>query len=276
LAKRLKVGFSWVVYLIKRITPRPPGCRRNRPLAHKNVPVLLDTPPPFTYTNSSSKGFIVHRFLIAFLFCFILLSVGAQGECKLPEEGRHKKEIVIGLVPEQNIFRQIERYTPLAEYLSRKTGLKIKLKVMTSYGEIVDNFVSSEMDGAFGGSLTYALAHNKIGLEVLARPEGLDGKTTCNGLIFVRQDSGISSITDMKGKRFVFVHKASTTGYLFPLVYFKQKGLLNYQGYFKETYCAGTHEDAIRDVLNRMPISAQQKTRYWTGWQERMPISARN
>jgi phosphonate transport system substrate-binding protein len=193
----------------------------------------------------------VNRFLIACLLCFILLSAAAQGECKLTEDSSHKKELVIGLVPEQSIFRQIERYTPLAEYLYNKTGLKIKLKVMTSYGNIIDNFVLSEMDGAFWGSFTYALAHNKMGVEVLARPEGLDRMSTCNGLIFVRKDSGIKSITDMKEKRFVFVHKASTTGYLFALVYFKQHGLEDYQRYFKETYFAGTHEDAIRDVLNK-------------------------
>ena len=185
----------------------------------------------------------MNRFLIAFFLCVISLSDCTPGECKRTEDNTPKEALVIGLVPEQNVFRQLERYTPLAEYLSSKTGVKIKLKVLIRYGDVIDNFVSAGMDGAFWGSFSYVLAHKRIGVEVLARPEAPDGTSNCNGLIFVRTDSGIRSIKNMKGKRFIFVDKASTAGYLFPLVYFKQQGVEDHRAYFKETYFAGTHED---------------------------------
>ena len=187
---------------------------------------------------------------MAFLLCLIIFSDCTPGGCEQTEYSSQKEGFVIGLVPEQNIFRQLERYTPLTEYLSSKTGLKIKLKVLIHYGKSIDNFVSGGVDGAFLGSFSYVLAHNKVGAEILARPKAPTGTSTCNGLIFVRTDSGIRNMSDMRGKRFVFVDKASTAGYLFPLVYFKQQGVENYQTYFKETYFAGTHEDAIRDVLD--------------------------
>jgi len=56
---------------------------------------------------------------------------------------------------------------------------------------------------------------------------------------------------DMRGKTFAFVDKATTAGYLLPLVYFKENGINDYPTFLKETYFAGTHEDAIYDVLNR-------------------------
>jgi phosphonate transport system substrate-binding protein len=203
----------------------------------------------------------VKRFLIAFLLCFIIFGYCTLGECKQMEDSSHKDTLVIGLVPEQNIFRQLERYTPLAEYLSSKTGLKVRLKALIHYGSTIDNLVSAGMDGAFLGSFSYVLARNKTGAEILARPEASDGTSTCNGLIFVRTDSGIRSIKNMKGKRFVFVDKATTAGYLFPLVYFKQQGVEDYRTYFKETYFAGTHEDAIRDVLEaKSDIGAAKNT----------------
>jgi len=158
---------------------------------------------------------------------------------------------VIGLIPEQDIFSQVERYRPLADYLSRKIGRKIELKMLTRYGNIVNNFVSSGMDGAFFGSFTYTLAHAKLGVGVLARPVNLDGASTYHGLLFVRKDSGIISIKDMQGKRFVFVDKATTAGYLLPLEYFHHNGVKNYRKYLGETYFAGTHEDAIHDVLEK-------------------------
>ncbi len=119
------------------------------------------------------------------------------------------------------------------------------------------------MDGAFFGSFTYALAHLKLGVEVLARPEGLDGRSTYHGLIFVRQDSGIRTMRDMKGKTFAFVDKATMAGYLLPLAYFKEHGISDYETYFKETYFTGTHEAAIYDVLDKKAdVGAAKNTIY--------------
>jgi len=169
--------------------------------------------------------------------------------------------VTIGLIPEQNIFRQMDRYEPLANYISRKLGIKIKLKVLPRYGNIIDNFVSEGMDGAFFGSFTYALAHARLGVEVLARPEDNEGRSTYHGLILVRKDSLIRTIADMRGKRFAFVDKATTAGYLFPLAYFKENGIKDYRAHFKEVYFAGTHEDVIDDVLNnKTDIGAAKNT----------------
>ncbi len=205
------------------------------------------------------------RTKICIMTCLcIALSAGTENlGATSPKEQRPEKPLLIGLIPEQNIFKQVERYEPLADYLSKKCGIPIKLKILTRYGNIVGNFVSLGMDGAFFGSFTYALAHRKLGVEVLARPEGFDGTSTYHGLIFVRRDSGIRTIGDMKGKRFAFVDKATTAGYLLPLAYFKTHGVKDYKAYLRETYFTGTHEDAIYDVLNRRSdIGAAKNTIY--------------
>jgi phosphonate transport system substrate-binding protein len=175
---------------------------------------------------------------------------------------RMRPPLVIGLIPAQNIFKQLDRYEPLANYLSTKIGTDIKLKVLTRYGNIIDNFVSAELDGAFFGSFTYTLAHAKLGVEVIARPEDSNGISTYHGLILVRKDSGIKTATDMKGKCFVFVDRATTAGYLLPLAYFrKENGIEDYRTFLGETYFAGTHEAAIYDVLNnKADIGAAKNT----------------
>jgi phosphonate transport system substrate-binding protein len=191
------------------------------------------------------------RKLIAACLCAFALG-GCAREAPPPQKSAAaKKTLLIGLIPEQNIFKQIERYEPLTQYLSRKTGTKISLKILPRYGNIIDNFQSSGLDGAFFGSFTYALAHAKLGVEVLARPVALDNTSTYHGLIFVRKNSGIRTARDMKGKRFAFVDKATTAGYLLPLEYFHAGGIGNYKEFLKEAYFAGTHEDAIYDVLTR-------------------------
>ena len=193
----------------------------------------------------------MHKLLAA--ACVFLLVFGL---CRNTEpfpavQSSRETVLLLGLIPEQQIFHQVTRYTPLADYLSKKTGLKIKLKVLSRYGNIIDNFLAAGMDGAFFGSFTYAIAHAKLGVEVLARPENPDGLSTYHGIIFVRKDSGIRTIKEMKGKRFVFVDKATTAGYLIALHYFKENGVSDYKSYFRETYFSGTHMDAIHDVLNR-------------------------
>ncbi|GAB4388369.1 MAG: hypothetical protein Kow0025_07220 [Thermodesulfovibrionales bacterium] len=176
---------------------------------------------------------------------------------------KSEKALLIGLIPEQNLFKQLDRYKPLAAYLSKHVGVKVDLIVLPRYGNILDNFVSSGMDGAFFGSFTYALAHARLGVEVLARPENLDGSSTYHGFIFVRRDSGIRELRDMRGKRFAMVDKATTAGYLLPMAYFRSGGVRDFSSFLGEVYFTGTHEDAIYDVLNgRADIGAAKNTVY--------------
>lgn len=197
------------------------------------------------------------------IFCLLL---SALPGCKKREDVSPKTaspgpEIVIGLIPEQNIFAQMDRYQLLSDYLSARIGRPIRWQVEPHYGTIIDNFRSSEVDGAFLGSFSYVLAHARAGAEVLVRAENINGISTNRGLIFVRRDSGIKSIRDMKGKRLALVDKATTAGYLLPLAYFKKMGVENYAAYLKEVYFTGTHTDVIYDVLSgKADIGAAKNT----------------
>ena len=201
-----------------------------------------------------NKDGLMRRVLLIAVLSFVAVAGCREPEAPPPQPKHIESNAVtvtIGLIPEQNIFRQMDRYDPFASYISKKLGIKIKLKVLPRYGNIIDNFVSEGMDGAFFGSFTYALAHAKLGVEVLARPEDNEGRSTYHGLVLVRKDSLIRTAADMKGKRFAFVDKATTAGYLLPLAYFKKHGIGDYKTYLKEVYFAGTHEGVIEDVLNK-------------------------
>jgi phosphonate transport system substrate-binding protein len=204
------------------------------------------------------------KLLIAALVVAPVLFGCSRSEPASPKDPPQRETILIGLIPEHNIFKQVERYEPFVEYLSGKIDRDIKLKILTRYGNIIDNFVSEKLDGAFFGSFTYTLAHAKLGVEVLARPEYFDGTSTYHGLMFVRRDSSIRTARDMKGKRFAFVDKATTAGYLLPLAYFRKNGVSDYSSYLREFYFTGTHEDAIYDVINKKTdIGAAKNTVFY-------------
>ncbi|MEK7332248.1 MAG: phosphate/phosphite/phosphonate ABC transporter substrate-binding protein [Nitrospirota bacterium] len=192
-----------------------------------------------------------------FLFNFILLSFVIS----MPFKVFAQEEILIGLIPEQNIFKQMERYRPLASYLSEKAGVKVKLTILSRYGDIVERFVSRSLDGAFFDSLTGAMAITRLGVEPMARPVNLDGKSTVRSYIFVRADSKINSVTDMKGKKVVFVDRATATGYLFAVAFLHENGIQDINRYFNEYFFTGSHDSAIYSVLdNRADIGSAQDT----------------
>jgi phosphonate transport system substrate-binding protein len=185
-------------------------------------------------------------------------------EKPIASDSASQPKFYLGLIPEQDLFSQKERYSPLVNYLSQKAGVNVEIRMLSRYGNIIDNFIAGQLDGAFFGSFTGALAIKSLGVEPVARPLWLDGKSTYYGLIFVRKDSNIKNAADMRGKRFAFVDKATTAGWLLPLNFFHEIGIEDYPSWFGETYFTGTHEDAIYDVLNgKADIGAAKNTVFY-------------
>jgi len=199
-----------------------------------------------------------------FLLLPIINSCSDQEEAPPDPQAHPQTKFYLGLIPEQDLFSQKERYAPLARYLSAKTGVDVELKILSRYGNIIDNFISGKLDAAFFGSFTGALAIKKLGVEPLARPEYLDGTSTYYGMVFTRKDSGIKDAAAMKGKRFAFVDMATTAGWLLPLHYFQDIGIDDYRTWFAESYFTGTHEDAIYDVLDgKADVAAAKNTVFY-------------
>lgn len=187
------------------------------------------------------KGFIT---VISFLFLAVVFLQPISAET-------NEKKILIGLIPEMNIFKQKERFKPLGVYLSKKTGVDIRFTVLSRYGNIIERFEKEKMDGAFFGSFTGAVAIYKLGVIPLARPVNLDNTSTYHGYMFVRKDSNIKDVKDMKGKVMAFVEKSTTAGYVFPLAYLREHGIDSPDKFFREYYFSGSHDAAIDAVLNK-------------------------
>ncbi len=201
--------------------------------------------------------------LLAAFLCALLVAGCGKQETGFPRHPPPEKTLQIGLTPEHNIFRQVRRYEPLADYLSKKTGIRVSLKVLTYRGNVIDNFRSLKLDGAFFGSFGYLLAHANPGVEALVRPEYPDGTSSYHGVLFVRKDSGIRTVRQMKGKRLALVARATTAGYLFPMIFLKRAGVRTPETFFREVYYAGAHEGTIDDVLDgKADVGVSKNTVY--------------
>ena len=187
---------------------------------------------------------ILRLFLLGAVFLSLGLPVPVRADS-------HRQKLVIGVLPEMNVFKQKQRFALLGDYLSKKTDVDVEFTILSRYGNIIERFTAEKMDGAFFGSFTGALALKKLDVVPLARPVNLDGSSTYHGYLFTRRDSGIKTVADMKGKKMAYVEKATTAGYIFPLVYLKEHGVTDIDHFFSETFFTGSHDAAINAVLTR-------------------------
>lgn len=178
--------------------------------------------------------------LVFFLFLFVQNTWASE----------KPRELLIGIEPEHNIFDQVEQYRILADYLSIELGTKVRLTVMSRYGEVLKRFKARRLDGAFLSSYTATMAFKELNLKPVASSVNLQQNSTCQGYIFTRNDSGIKSVNDMKGKSIVFVDPATTEGYLFPIVLLYKKGIRDKETFFSRYSFAGSHASAIFSVLD--------------------------
>lgn len=188
--------------------------------------------------GNARRGFAV---ALAFVLASCVLSVGTLAA--------EKNALKIGIVPSEGVKVLLERYQPLMDYLSAKTGRKFDLRPSKSYEEIVAQLKSGELDGGVFGSFTAYEAIRTISAVPVARPEK-GGVSSYRGYVIVRKDSGFRKIEDLKGKSFDFVSKETSAGYVFPRTLLKEKGI-DPEKFFSRTTFAGKHDIALSKVLNR-------------------------
>ncbi len=177
--------------------------------------------------------------------------------------GKAADKLAIGLLPEMNVFQQMQRYQPLATYLSPRLGVDVKLVMLSRYGNIVETIRSKRVDAVFLGSFTGALCITQLGMVPLARPLFLDGTSTYYGKIFTRRDTGIKTVAAMQGKRLALVEQATTAGYIFPMAYFRAHGVNSLDSYFSKYFFTGSHDAAIMAVLEgQAEVGAAKNTIY--------------
>lgn len=198
---------------------------------------------------------------IPLLLLFLLLPFLLPGPAPAAEP--EKTSIVIGLLPEMNVFKQKNRFAPLAAYLSEHLQVPVTLTMLSRYGNIVERLQEKEVDGAFLGSFTGALAISQLGVDPLARPINMDNTSTYFGYIFAKKESNIKTTADMRGKSLAMVERATTAGYVFPIAWLRQHGVEDIDSHFSDYFYTGSHDAAIDAVLEgKADVGAAKNTIY--------------
>lgn len=138
-------------------------------------------------------------------------------------------------------------YRPIFEAVGRTAGLTFDIKVAQSYGAVVEALCGDTADIAFVGPVTYLQARDRGCAELLAVAEE-NGESVYYSGLFVRADSDIKSLGDLKGRRVAFGDVNSTTSFLVPVALLMDAGLAPARD-FSELRLVGSHSAALAALL---------------------------
>jgi phosphonate transport system substrate-binding protein len=135
----------------------------------------------------------------------------------------------VGIVPYDAPSALQEQYTPFADYIAGKAGMKAKVFVAQDYVGVVQALQADQIDAAYLNPLSYVLFEQRMRdtpehLIPLAMPE-VHGSLYYYGVILTRTDTGIKTIQQLKGKKMAFAEPTSTSGYLYPYQYMLEHGV---------------------------------------------------
>ena len=108
------------------------------------------------------------------------------------------------------------------------------IKEAENYRDLIDETIKGEVDVALISPLAFILAKEENPQLDLLAAVVAQGTTTYSGYLVTPSQSDIFSINDAQGKKLALVDPVSTSGSLFPLLFFQQQGI-NIDNYFAKT-----------------------------------------
>ena len=161
------------------------------------------------------------------------------------------KELKIGLAGGENEADRLKNYECWRHYLEEQLDIPVKFYPASDVAGIIHGLLGKTLDYASVGPSAYAAMYidDPDAVEPIITIKETDGSNGYKSAMYVRKDSNIFSIEDMKGKSVAWSDPNTTSGYLVPSFELHQRGI-NPSEFFSQTGFAGGHEQAIIAVLN--------------------------
>lgn len=163
------------------------------------------------------------------------------------------KKLTLAFIPQENPEKLLGDIDVITDFLSEKIGVPVEGFVTLDHAAAVEALRNETADISFTGALPYVFAHDAIGAEVLLA-EVYRGEPTYTARLFVRKDSGLRTLEDLRGKTAAFADPISESGYLYPLEILADAQLLDPgadpHSFFGQVYFAGGYQQAIQAVAN--------------------------
>ena len=139
-------------------------------------------------------------------------------------KGDDPNELVMAFVPSRDVATIQTNADKIAAYMAKDLGKSVKSVTLTSYAAVAVALGNKRADIAWMGPLDYLITREQTGASPITCSvrNGLRGYKS---FIVVRNDSGINTLADLKGKTFAFGDPVSTSSSLVPKGALKAAGV---------------------------------------------------
>ena len=167
----------------------------------------------------------------------------------------------VSTIPEEAASEQIRKFAPLVKYLERRLGMKVVFRPVSDYPAAVEALVNKQIELAWLGGLTFVQADIRSGgkvIPILQREED----TRFQSVFISKTGSGITQLTQLKGKTLTFGSPSSTSGHLMPRSYLLEAGIDPEKDLSKLAY-SGAHDASIAAVVSGRVDAAAVDMTVW-------------
>jgi len=173
--------------------------------------------------------------------------------------GAAEPTLRLAFIPQENPEKLIGDIEAITGWLSREVGVPVEGFVTIDHAAAVEALRNGDADISFMGALPFVLAEAEIDAVPLLS-EVYRGAPSYRGRIFVRHDSGIETLADLRGRDIAFADPISESGYLYPLAEFERAGLIDgpdrAEEFFGRVFFAGGYQQAMQAMAEGLVDAA--------------------
>jgi phosphonate transport system substrate-binding protein len=151
----------------------------------------------------------------------------------------------VSAIPDEAPTELIRKYKPLAAYLEKEVGVKVKFIPLVNYAATVEALAAGKVDLVWYGGFTHVQARKRTKGKAVPLVMRLRDQTFKSKFIAFK-GSGIKTLKDLKGKTFAFGSVSSTSGHLMPRYYLKKAGIKPED--FAKFSFSGSHDATVKWV----------------------------
>lgn len=165
----------------------------------------------------------------------------------------------LAFIPQENPEKLLGDIEAITGWLSEQIGVPVEGFVTIDHAAAVEALRNGDADISFMGALPFVLAEVEIGAVPLLSEVYRDAPSY-TGRIFVRRDSGIGALADLRGRDIAFADPISESGYLYPLAEFVEAGLIDgpdaAEAFFGRVFFAGGYQQAMQAMAEGLVDAA--------------------
>ena len=203
----------------------------------------------------------------------VVLTLIATLSLETTATGAESLVLNFGVYTSDKPSEMYKKFRPMLKYLESTSAqelnckTEIKLRIFKSYEEATEALVDGTIDFVRFGPASYIHAKDRNpGISILAA-ELNNGKKIFQGVIFVRSNSPIKTLAELKGKSFAFGNEFSTIGRYLSQVELVRAGI--FSGELERYEYLGRHDRVATAVLHGKFDAGAAKERTFNKYAEK-------